>query len=163
MLSDNLKKIYSSNVRTLEHLETVEINHSRFKNTIYLTNDADNHTLKLDNGTLQEFSSYGFKVVLPEKGSNQQDLQFVFDNVAGIAIGFLEEASQDYSEPIRLTYRIYIKGLPDQQSTPLVLNLTNISLTAKNVSARATRSDLINRKFPFGKNIYFDNRFGGLI
>lgn len=162
MLTDALKTLYTSNTRTFEHIETVEISHSAFDSVYYLTNDGSDHVFKLDDGSLQNFISYGFELVLPEKGSNQQDLQFTFDNVAGIAIDFLTQASQNYSEPIVLIYRIYIKGITDQQSTPLKLSLTNIALTSKSVTARATRTDLINRKIPFGKNIRFDNRFGGL-
>jgi len=161
MISDDLKRLYASNDLYIEAIETIEIYHSK-AGRVFLTSDAENHSFKIDDGSIQDFISYGFKITLPESGSNQQDMSITFDNVAGIAVSYLDKASSDYSEPITLRYRMYIKGNVEMQSTTLSLSLTDISATYKTVSARATRSDLINREFPFGNGITYDARFGGL-
>ena len=163
MISEALKQVYFSNPRTLEAIETAEISHPLFKGTFYITNDTEGHDLKLDDGTIQRFNPFGFKIVAPEKGSNQQDIQFTFDNVQRLAVQELENASHDYSIPITLTYRVYIKGDSTQQSAPIKLNITNIAMNDTTISARASRSDLTNRQFPYGRDILFDRRFKGIL
>ncbi len=161
MIDDELKQIYSSNPRDIEPVETVELSHSRFSETFYLCQDNEENDFKLDDGTVQTFSPFGFSIVMPSTG-NQQDLAFVFDNVARLATRELKAAIATPDEPIMLTYRAYIKGDQEQHSTPLTLSMTNISVNGKSISARATRADLIRRKFPFGRDIYFDSRFKGI-
>lgn len=163
MISQQLKQVYFSNPRTLEAIETAEIHHPLFKQTFFIVNDETDHDLKLDDGTIQTFSAFTFEIIPPEKGSNQQDIQIVFDNVNRFAVDELENASQDYSIPITFIYRVYIKGDSSQQSTPIKLSLTNIAMNSKTISARASRTDIINRQFPYGRDILFDNRFKGIL
>jgi len=161
MITEALQRIYASNQRDAEALETVELSHSAFSKTFYLVQDSAPHIGQLDDGTEQVFSPFGFEIVYPSTG-NQQDLAFIFDNVSRLATEELRNAIQKTAEPIKLTHRVYIKNITLQQSTPLTLSLTNISVNDTTISARATRADLIKRKFPFGANIYYDQRFKGI-
>lgn len=163
MITLALQRIYSSNTRTQRVIETVVLEHSQFADPIYLVRDSDEHAGKLEDGSIHTFSAYGFDVVEPEAGSDQQDLEFSFDNVMRAGSFGLEKAAQKIEEPIRLTYRLYIKGEQDPQSSPLKLYLTGITANMKTITARASRTDLIARHFPFGKDIYFDQRFGGIL
>jgi len=162
MLTPELKEVYSSNPRDIEALDTVELYHPNFTKRYFFVMDSDSHTFNLEDGSAQKFDAFGFSIVLPEKGSVQQDMSFVFDNVSRLGVRELEFASQNYSVPIKLTYRAYIKGMLEPQSTAYTLNLTNITMNDTTITARATRSDLTNRMFPFGREIYFDYRFVGL-
>ncbi len=161
-LSEELKKIYSSNPVGQRFYDTVEISHSMFSQTYYMIQDAEDHQLKLEDGSVVTFMAFGFSIRLPKKGDVQQDIGFVFDNVSRAAMPELEVAATKIEEPIKLVYRAYIDSSDSPQTSPISLVLTNIVADNFTVTALATRSDLYKRKIPTGNKAYFDQRFHGL-
>jgi len=161
-LSEELKKIYSSNPVDETYYDTIEVSHSMFSKTFYMVRDTDHHKWKLEDGSEVTFESYAFDIKLPEVGSHQQDLAFVFDNVSRIAMKELEAAAELMSEPITLIYRAYISTTDLPQTSPIKLMLTNIVANNHTISATATRPDLYKRTIPTGNFAYFDQRFKGL-
>ena len=161
-LSEELKKIYSSNPVDVRAYDTVEMSHSLFKKTFYMVKDNVSHDWKLEDDTLVTFEAFGFDIRLPDVGSPQQDLRFIFDSVSGVAVKELERAAENIEEPIQLIYRAYVDGYDTPQTTAMHLVLTNIVADAHAISAVATRSDLYNRTIPNGSKVFYDSRFTGL-
>lgn len=154
-LSEDLKEIYSSNVVGQRVYDTVEMYHPLFvPQRFYLIADPIPRDLQVedpDNPGVyisQTFQPFGFTITRPAKGSNQQDMQFNFDNVAQIGIEQLELAAEDMNTPIVLTFRPYIEGNTMPQEDPIILELVNVSATASSISGTAARTNLFGRKVP---------------
>ncbi len=161
-MTDELKKIYSSNHSSNRFYDTVEISHSLFSKVFYLVRDDSSHSWKIEDESIKEFVSYPFDIKLPEVGSAQQDISFVFDNVSQEIMRELESAAVNINESIKLKYRVYIDGDDTPQTAAIELSLTNIVADTFTISAVATRPDLYKRMFPTGNQSYFDSRFKGL-
>ena len=161
-LSEELKKIYSSNPNDKRAYDTVEISHSRFSKVFYMVQDDESHSWKLENGSTVRFEAFGFNIKLPEVGAENQDISFAFDNVSRVAMPELERAAGKIEEPIKLVYRAYVDGASTPQTSPITLMLTNIVADNQTISAVATKSDLYKRMIPSGHKAYFDSDFQGL-
>lgn len=162
MLSDELKKIYASNPYDARFYEAVEISHSLFSKVYYLVRDSEAHNWKIEDESIKEFVSYPFNIKLPEVGSAQQDISFVFDNISQEIMRELESAAININESIKLKYRVYIDGDDTPQIPVIELSLTNIVADNFTISAIATRPDLYKRLFPTGNQSRFDSRYKGL-
>lgn len=152
-LSEELKSIYSSNTVTQRVYDTVEMYHPLFTETFYLIADSLPKTLEVFNNDTQlweqqVFQPFAFTITRPPKGSKQQDMQFIFSNVAQIGITQLELAAEDMSYPITLTFRLYIEGDLQPHNDPIVLELTNVSATSTTISGTASRTNLFGKKVP---------------
>ncbi len=163
-LSEELKRLYSSNENRARYYDTLELTHSNFTAPIRIVKDCDAQNFNLNTGDAStvEFQAFPFDVKQPEAGSNQQEVSIVLDNVSRLPIEQLELAAENIDEPIIATYRVYMDGSADPQTLPLRMVLTNIVATNYTVSAVATRPDLFKRKFPTGSQAFFDDRFQGL-
>ncbi len=151
-LSEDLKKLYSSNPIVVRAYDCIFLSHSLFLETHYFINDSEPRTLQVDDGaggyTTHTFQPFGFGVVKPEKGSNQQDMALSLDNVEQLAGMELERASENMDEPIVFQHIMYIDGSDLPQTSALVLELTNITATQKSITATATRVNLFGLKVP---------------
>lgn len=153
-LSEELKEIYSSNVVTQRVYDAVKIYHPLFTEEFYLIADVVQRDLQVEDEEnpgeyiTKTFQPFGFSISRPAKGSNQQDMQFTFSNVAQIGIQQLELAAEDMDTPISLTFWPYIDGDTMPQSDGMTLELTNVSATAISISGTAARINLYGRKVP---------------
>ena len=147
-LSQELQEVYSSNVLDIRVYDTIELSHSLFSKTFYLIQDNVAHNLKLEDNSVVEFVPFGFSVVLPTKGSNQQDVGLVFENVAQIGIKELELAAENIKENIVCKYRPYIDGDDTPQAAALELQLTNVSADPFKITSNASRVSLYDRHVP---------------
>ncbi len=161
-LSEELKKVYSSNPVDVRAYDTVQLSHSLFSKTYYLVKDTHSHDWQLEDLSTVTFEAFGFNVQLPDVGSPQQDLKFIFDAVSGVSVQELERAAENIEEPIKLIYRAYIDGYDTPQTTAIHLVLTNVVADTHTISAMATRPDLYNRTIPNGAKVFYDARFKGL-
>lgn len=171
-ISQKLKEIYGNYYDTSNYYEAIEVSHPNFNfgtdlypdeivypNTVlypgtvefgtskWLIQSNENMYFTVD-GVEQLFLAYPFGLVPPEVGSDQQDLQIVFDNVSREIIDGIELASENSEIPIKLRYFIFVDDEIDSQITPITLNLTNISANLQSISATATRADLFKYQFP---------------
>ena len=149
-LSQDMKDLYGSVPTDQIALDTIQLSHSLFTQTYYFVNRNTTFTAYLEDLTTQvSYEPMAFVATLPEKGSNQQDLQFTFDNVNQLGVIELENAAEAIDEPIVLTYRPYIDtDTTTPQATPIELNLTNIVVMTTTITASASRSSMIERRFP---------------
>jgi hypothetical protein len=162
-ITQALKEIYASAPVTQRYIETLAFGHSLFSQTYYLTNDNQPWDFLLESGQLVTFAPMPFRIVLPTvDGKGQQDLALTLANIGRDLVDPLEAAIVNPREPIKCTYRVYIDtpSTSPQNTPPLVLSITGVSVTAEAVSATATRTDVLGRAFPF--NFYQYTQFPGL-
>lgn len=161
-LSNELKEIYSSNPKEVRSYETVQLSHSLFSKTFYFVIDDTSHEWELEDTSVVTFEAFPLSIRLPEVGSTQQDISFVFSNVGREAMPELELAAENIEEPIKLTYRVYIDGYATPQTTAINLVLTSIVADNYSITAIATRPNLYAKKLPSGNKAFFDRKFHGL-
>ncbi len=189
-LTQDLKEIYSNYDDTRLFYDTVQLYHPNFNVTdatpypsaikypsitrypseidynaqsFFLIRNSTDKDLQLEDLTTQTFQSYPFDMIHPEVGANQQDIGIVLDNVSLEIITGINQASENTSVPIQMTFRVYIDGDVTPQITPIKLALTEIVVDMNTVTCKASRVDLFKRKFPFGENTYYNSNFKGLI
>ncbi len=159
MLSEDLKKIYANHETTQRSFDCISLTHSQFTQDWHFIQDNNSKELKLSDDTLVTFEPFAFDVILPVKGSNQQDLQITLDNTSLQLMKELNLATTIITEPIILTHNTYIEGNQQPQASDIRLNLTNIKAKGTLISATASATDLVNRGFLSEK---FDERFKGV-
>lgn len=162
-ISAALKEIYASAPTTARYIDTLSFSHSLFPQTYYLTSDNKTWDFLLETGQLVKFLPVPFRIVLPAiDGQGQQDMSLTIANIGRDLVDPLELAIAKPSEPIRCTYRVYIDqdSTAPQNSPPLTLIITGISVTKEAVSATATRQDVLNRAFPY--TLYRYTQYPGL-
>lgn len=189
MISADLKQIYTSHTDTRRFYDTIQLYHPNFStatgdaypsedsypsntsypangnidlSSIFLIRDTEDKVLHLEDSSSVIYQSYPFSMVLPEQGSDQQDIGVVLSNVTNEVMVQLELASQNTDVPIKLFYRVYMDGSLDSQITPIELSITSVSVDMMQISATATRANLYDRRFPFGGSTIYDQRFTGL-
>jgi len=147
-MTDNLKRIYASNVRSAKAYDTVELYHPLFSRTFYFIADVTSKLLQLDDGSYAEFMPFGFSIQKPSTGDKQQDMSFIFSNALGLGSQELEKAAEDIRTPIKLRYRVYMDNSTQAQTETIELSLTNVSTNANSVSATASMVNLFQRRVP---------------
>ncbi len=188
-ISADLKEIYSNYDDTRRFYDTVQLYHPNFKvasataypsddsypseteypseidytaQSFFLVRDDIDHDFQIADLSTQTFSAYPFNIIQPQVGEDQQDIGIVLDNVSLELLENIETAALNQSVPIQMTFSVYMDGDATSQITPIQLALTDIVVDMFTVSCKASRTDLFNRRFPFGENTYFDSKFKGL-
>ncbi len=147
-MTEELKRIYSSNTKFVKAYDTVELSHPNFSQVYYLVRDIVPHEWVIEDGTIQTFEPFGFKIQKPSIDINQQDMTFVFSNIMRLGSQELERASKDSTTPIQLTYRVYADDDTLPQTNAIILHMTNVVATAQSISGTASRVNLFQRKVP---------------
>jgi hypothetical protein len=162
-ISQALKEIYASAPATQRYIETLSFSHSLFPNTYYLTNDNQPWMFTLEDGQWKDFLVMPFQIVLPTlDGDGNQDLNLTLANIGRDLVDPLEAAIAKPAEPVRCVYRVFLnQHLTRPQNDPVLqLSVTGVQVTKEAVSATATRTDVLNRAFPY--NFYRTDLFPGL-
>ena len=160
-LSEELKEVYTSNRIDTRFYDTLELSHPEFSQVYYIVRDNESHSWEIESGTVT-FTPYPFSLILPEAGSNQQDLSLTFDNVDRTFMAELERASSNIKIPITATYRVYIDHSTANQINPVTLLITSVIADPFTVQATASRPSLYEKKLPTGREAFYDKRFRGL-
>jgi len=159
MISEELKVLYTSDETSVRYFDCITLTHPNFTQDWHFIQDHKSRDLELSDTTLVTFIPYGFDVVLPTVGSNQQDMKITLDNTNLVLVSELNLASANITVPIVMTHNTYIEGFLAPQASDLTLNLTNIAVNNSLITASASATDLVNRKFLSKK---YDSRFKGL-
>lgn len=161
-ISQSLKEVYASAPTSQRYIETLTFSHSTFP-SYNITNDNRSWRFLIAAGQSVDFLAMPFKIVLPKTDNKgNQDMALTVANIGRELIDPLEAAIAIPSEPVRCIYRVYLNTpntLP-QNTPPLSLIITGVSVTRESVSATATRADILNRAFPY--NFYKFSQFPGL-
>ena len=162
-ISAALREVYASAPVTQRYIETLSFSHSLFPQTFYLTNDNQPWSYLLETGQLVNFTVMPFRIVLPKTDDKgQQDMGLTLANIGRELVDPLEAAIGRPSEPIRCVYRVYLDqaSTAPQNTPPLTLIITGVQIDRDVVSATATRSDVLNRAYPYV--FYRYDQFPGL-
>ena len=162
-ISAALKVVYASAPASQRFIETLAFSHSLFPRTYHVTNDNQPWEFLLETGQLVTFAAMPFRIVLPTLDTQgNQDLGLTLANIGRDLIDPLEAAIAKPTEPVRCTYRVFLDqpASQPQNTPPLTLVLTGVQVTKESVSAMATRTDVLNRAFPF--EFYRYQTFPGL-
>lgn len=163
-ISQALKEIYASAPATSRYIETLSFAHSLFSKTYFLTNDNQSWTFLIETGRKELFQPVPFRIVLPSSdGKGQQDMNLTIANIGRDLVDPLETAIAKPSEPIKCVYRVYLDqaNTSPQNTPPLTLIITGANMNRDVLSATATRTDVLNRAFPY--TFYRTEQFPGLL
>lgn len=158
---DAIKEAFASAPSNSLILHTLEISHPDIE-SIFLIRDRKDWTLTLEGaGGDKLFTACGFQIQLPQSGENgASDLPFSIDNIDQVS-DFIDEVKES-TEPVTVTYRPYLASdtTEPQMDPPLILELTDISVTDVTVTAKASFFNLLTK--PFLTELYTRDRFPGL-
>lgn len=157
-----IREAYASCPTTEVLLETLEIRQTGVQTPIYIVRDRVPLIAKDENGATLTFQPCGFQFSLPPQNEDGfRSMNIVVDNI-GREISDFVKACLASRVPVEVIYRPYLSTDLEgpQMVPPLVLYLTDITITATQVQARATFLNLVNRKFP--SDLYTRTRFPNL-
>lgn len=150
-LSEELKELYASS-GTEVILSTLEINHNTFPEPIYIVNDWEDFTAKLENdGPEVTFLRYAFNLTPPSQDENgNTSLNLSIDNVSTEITQLFENAIDGNRVPISIKYRIYLNTdtTGPQNDPPIELFLYQANVSLSRVEGVAELINLVNRRFP---------------
>lgn len=142
--------------------ETLELRHSKFSRTWYISNHQKQFTAALESGTTVTFDPIPFTVKLPPSDAQGGQLMDITIANAGLdMVKEIEAASTKPDERIETVYRVYLssdKTAP--QNNPIRLSLDAITMNDEVISGQAGRSDVLNQTFP--NELYTAEKFPGL-
>lgn len=156
-----IREAYATARTDVVYLDTLEITHPLVA-PLYLVKDRVDHELGIAPGVVKLFTATGFRLTLPNAGENGlQELALAIDNVDRRPSDFVQ-AVKGSNDPVTVIYRPYLHSEPltPQMNPPLTLFLTDIDITAVEITARATFADVLNRKFL--SELYTRRRFPAL-
>jgi hypothetical protein len=158
MITDSVRKQYTYPTANIT-LDALILKNDFFE--AYFINNPQPKTLTDHEGVERDFEAVPFSVQLPEKGSDQQDLNIILAVGEGYKDVDLRESLNDASqsdEPIECFFLVYMSdGTAPEYFYRL--KISNVVIGAESITATAVRVDLY-RKY-LGHDVY-DSRFKGL-
>lgn len=149
-LTAAIKEAYATAPSDVVYLETLEISHPLVSPSIYLVKDRVNHSMTLETAVVKTFVACAFRLTLPASGENGvQELTIAIDNVDRAVSDFIDVV-KDSSTAVTLTFRPYLSTdlTVPQMNPPLVLYLSDVTVSTYEVRGRATFADILNKKYP---------------
>jgi hypothetical protein len=147
-----LKRAYASAPGGADIWPTLELSHSAFAQTYYLTSASQAFSAQLESGVTVTFQPFPFAITLPAvDGAGQQDLTVSLTNADPFIMREVQAAHVKPTERIVAVYREFlatVDGSAGPQSAPLRLSFATLQITEDAVTGIAGRSDTLNRRFP---------------
>lgn len=174
-VSEALAEAYSSAPADVVVIHTLDFIHPSFtsdaghptggrivksQDSLYARIEPD---AEIDGGAWVLFAAVDFDFVLPTESdsSSVPEIQIKVDNVSKYLIPYLDAASESL-EPVTVIYRPYLSTDYSQPHImpPLKMTITSFSADVFSVTAKASFSNLANRRFPYMR--YTAKMFPGL-
>ena len=167
-ISDELKRIYVTAPIDDYYIETLALEHPLFPDTgqgagvRYITNNRDGWTGDLETGGTATYTYLPFASI-PPNGAEQAalTLQVQIDNTSRELMDELELLSTSPTDPIFITYRVYLQSDTAVQNDP-PLRLEILSVVAKLTSIAFTAGMTNLRSRPFPAMLYTTSLYPGL-
>jgi len=164
-ISEELKALYCTAPYDDFYVETLALEHPLFPGGVrYLSNVLGGWSAKLETGENVFFEYVPFAVVPPDKADQAAiELKVGIDNTSRALMDELELLATQPTDPIGLTYRLYLDSDPNtvQNDPPLQMDILGVTATEDTISFTA---GLINlRGQPFPAVLYSTENFPGLI
>jgi hypothetical protein len=158
-LLDAIKEAYALAPASKYVIHTLEVRQTGVQPTVYLAQSPRAITALDELGNSRTFEPSGFQFTLPpvtEEGF--PTLNVAIDNTDRRVSDFIKTAA-DSDVEVELWYRPYLSDdlTQPQMDPPIVLYLKEVSISANQVTGRATFMDLVNKKFP--SDLYARDRF----
>jgi hypothetical protein len=164
-LSDELKALYCTAPYGEYYIETLTLEHPLFPGGIrYITNRLQGWGAELETGQNVFFEYLPFAVIPPDKAEQAAvELKVGLDNTSRALMDELENLSTQPTDPISLTYRLYLESdtTTVQNDPPLVLEVVGVTATQTSISFVAGLLNL--RSKPFPSQLYSIENFPGLV
>lgn len=143
-------------------LDVLELTHPNWPQGYVLINYPEPLSVIFETGRTVTCTPVAFQLDLPDAGTDgRQDMSIAMDNVGGEMWTALELAQQRPDFPITVTWRAYTnKQRGNPQAMPVTLSVTSVAATKEAISLTASRTDIINRKWP--RVFYRAERWPGL-
>ena len=157
--SDAIKEAFASCPTDKVPLDTLEIRQTGVQDTIWIVRARESLTALDENGVSRTFRPCGFQFALPaENEDGFRSLTIAIDNIGREISDFINIAKAA-EVPVEVVYRPYLSTdlTQPQMNPPLVLYLTDITVSAQQVQGRATFMNLTNKNFPL--ELYTRSRF----
>ena len=160
--SQQLQAAWASAPKGQYIYETLEISHSKFSKTYYITASTLAFDAKLEDGTDVHFEAFPFSITLPvSDAQGSQEMRVSLQNVGRELVDEIEAASTKPDERVALVYRVYLASdKSEPQNLPVRLSISELAMDDEAVTGIATRSDVLN--FPFPSRFYDPEMFPGL-
>ena len=161
VLTDAIREAYATSRSDVVFLDTLEIR-SPAADSMFLVQDRKDWTLRLETGEDKLFVATAFRFILPAAGDNGiQELNVAVDNADQRVSDFVNMILT-HDSTIKVIFRPYMSSdvTQPQMNPPLVLFMTDVVITAVEVTGRATFAELLNRKFL--STVYSHRRFPAL-
>jgi len=134
-------------------LDTLSLEHPLISQPIYLVNDREELEARLEEfGEIVTFKPVSFAFKLPQVSNNGASSMMVSFNNVDRSISEVLEQIKDSRDLLLCKYRVYLnsggKNRIPQNSPPITLTITDISLTATKADCKASFIDVINKPFP---------------
>lgn len=166
-LTDRQRRLYASAPSGEMSLPGLTLAHSAFTGgAFHLTTHYEAFEADVDvagQGEVQRvsFQPHPFEVALPEIGAEgRADARLDIWNSGPEFTAEVLAAARVSREPIAFIYNAYFAGDPASQIDTIRLQMGDVALTPRNVSARVTSTDVYNLPFPLGA--YTRELFRGL-
>jgi hypothetical protein len=143
-------------------IDVLEFMHPAWPQGFILANwhlDAD---YIFEDGRRVRALALALRVDLPDAGTDgRQDMSITMDNVGAEMFAALEQAQAWPQYPIRVSWRAFLSNhLTEPGAEPVELTIVNTTVTPIAVQMVASRTDIINRRWP--RKVYRVERWPGL-
>jgi len=164
-LSNELKAVYCTAPFNEYLIETMALEHPLFPGGIrYLTSRLGGWDADLEDGSSVYFEYLPFISVPPSRAEQAGvELKVAIDNTNRALMEELELLSQQPTDPIKITYRVYLESdsTTVQNDPPLVLEILSAEASAQAITFTAGLLNLRGKPFP--AVLYSPEKFPGLV
>ena len=149
-LKVGIREAYANAPTDIVILNTLEVAHPTFEETIYIVNNYSDARVRLETGKEVLFKSFSFSLGLPDDSEKPTtNVSLKIENINRRMVRLVESVVQS-EIPITITYRPYLSDdfSAPQYDPPLRMNLSGIVISTKTLSAKASFGELGNIQFP---------------
>lgn len=165
MLSTELMRLYASaenpDVAGDWWLETLSFTHPEIPDQ-HVTNQPTGFSATLETAETVFFRPLAFAVLEPRRDdAGRMELTVNIDNVGAELMAVIEAAQLQATAPPALTRRIFLASNRDEPARVTPLSVLSASCTDAVVALRASRADVLNRRYP--SLLYRGDLYPGLV
>ena len=151
-ISEELKAVYATAPTDRHYVECMSLAHPAFDNGVRNITNHNGGWVGLHEDGYQIAYEYAPFAAIPPKAADEAaiNMQVAIDNASRTLIAELEKLAQFPSQPINVTYRVYLSSDPLvlQNDPPLKLSVSSVTASQDVVTFAATLTNLRDRPFP---------------
>lgn len=128
-IEDNLRELLATYPVGEYLIDTIEIYHSLFTQSYYLTRETEGLTAAIEGGASKYFTGANIEITLNSTKSDlDQNFSFTIQDLENVLDDELENVPLNNTEDIKITYRGFISSdLSEPAQGPIVLEAISVS------------------------------------